>query len=287
MRTRSLFLLAVFLALPDTPCAQEGGVLLKYAYPSGKKVIYKIKSNTDLSVGIQANNLLEWTSVEELTGVREDGSSSISAVISGVSESVFVGGQLIRQKVFDLLVGEAFHFSLTPTGTLKDFVPPPLKNLPGSQREALQIVVTNLELLYASYYPELPKGPVRVGDSWTARREIKLNYEMMRAEGSALISSVYKIKAAKKKDGFGCFEIEEKSQITIRQHINFGEISVITDGTGTATDKWLFDYERGITQSYEEETKIDVQSIRVGIPGAKPVESLIKASSKRELKKIE
>jgi hypothetical protein len=109
----------------------------------------------------------------------------------------------------------------------------------------------------------------------------------MHTEGNTQLSSAYTIKAARKKDGYGCFEVEEKSQITSRAFYSFGDLSVITDGTGTVAGKWVFDYDRGLIHYYEARAKMDTQSIPVGGTNANPIASTLTATTKRELKAIE
>ena len=288
MRPKNFVVFFVILMLTGFVHAQEGKrVLLKYAYPPGKKVTYKHTEKLLFTGGIPIEMTSDHKSIEWLTESHEDGSFTVAAELSDVNESTLISSRLIQRESLGLLAQKEFGFNLTPTGILTNFVPPSLEDINASEQDAAQMTITNLELGYASLF-ELPEYPVQVGDSWTSEREYKVNYDIGEGiEGSTFLSSTHRIKKATKKDGFQCFEIEERSQINMRVYMNLGKMSFIRAGTGTVKGKWFFDYERGLVQKYEAKTNMDVLMTRVDVPEAEPSEETFTSWTKRDLEKVE
>jgi len=286
------FLVALLIpAAVSGPLLAEdgGGVLLKYAYPPGKQAVYKHKDRVQMNLGgTTAEMISEYKTTERLARAEESGSFGVAVVLSDISESTLVSSHLIQREVMALLAGDEFGFSLSPNGTVSDFWPPSMKKVYAGDRDAMQATITNLEVGYASLFPELPDRPVGVGDSWSSEREYRVTYDVLGGiEGSVLLSSTHRVKKAKRKDGSRCFEIEDVTQIASRGYLNFGEISVVSEGSGTIKGKWLFDYETGLVRKHETKAKISAQSIPVGVEDAEPLESHYTAWSKRELVAIE
>ena len=296
MRSRLFILVSFCLLLPELLFAEgQEPVLLRYRYPEGKKLIYQSKSSLNMSLpGSHIQALADLKITEELAETRESGEMRISVVFSDVHASVLIGSRFAPQTEQAVLEGRPFEYGLTPRGEPADFVPPSYEGVPLSQEKAMMLQVANLELICMSSTKQFPEHPLKVGDSWTSERQSKIHYDYeslgIKAtfeEGMLTISSTYRIKKAKKNDGYWCFEIEEDSKVTTLMAEVFGDQELVTEGSGKVEGKWLFDYERGLTRKYEAKQELESKSTIAGETEQESLNTKRKEYTKMELKEVE
>ena len=312
--------LLILLACPGFVGAQEGGgVVLKYAYPSGKELEFKNSASVELSlIELEVHQQEEWQFLDQLVGstmqpasrditkyirwssewksreklaeARGDTAQDVSVVFKDAYESMKIDEKLVKsmrsKNVIPTMVDRPFQFSVTPGGDITGYTPPAVDDVVATERLRLRATGAHLELMYALFFPELPGKPVKVGDTWTSEREISTLYRTMAVDGKMRLSSTYTVKKATKKGGSQCFEIEGKSQVTAHCLRMFGDFSVETDEEGTAEGKWLFDYDQGLIRKYEVTASLDATSVPIHLPNGQKVESKVKTYCKRELKKV-
>lgn len=291
MLRNALLIIVLFMGMTLLFLKSQGAdlVQLRYNYPEGKNLIYKFEEWSDMErPDGTVKNISEFISTEQFKSDDKSGPLRISVVLSDTKESTQLYGQIIMRNEIGIIAGEQFLFDLAPNGTITKFTPPSVeKFILKHDLEALEIMMSNLKLSFSDFYPRLPNNPVKVGDSWTAEDEINLDYPSLEIQGKGLESRVFKVKNEKKKDGFGCFSIDEKTQLTLKAVFNFIKFMVVVEGTGTKKGEFLFDYERGLAQKYEASYKMDAQAMILGEPDVKPIKSKFEYWYKRELKKIQ
>ena len=285
---KSVLTALLLLLFPALSYAQgKDPVVLRYQYPEGKQLTYKYRNTTELDLGgISARAMIEWQSNEKLARRSGEDTLHVSVVYSDIGESILVSSRLIQQAIFGSMADKPFQFSISPRGALTHFIPPSAQKVDFTQLDLFEFMSANLELSHATLFPHLPEHPVAVGDTWTTKRKHSVPYQNIGSEGSVTVSSTYTVKKAKKNKGHWGFEIEEKNEISTHVFNSFGEISVITDGKGTAKGKFFLDYERGLITKYETSAVLETESIILTGPEQSPVKSRGKSFAKRELKKI-
>ena len=148
-----------------------------------------------------------------------------------------------------------------------------------------QVILVQLRQMYAAAVPKLPTGEIKVKESWDVVRELQVKEGVVDLDDT--YTSTYTIKKLKKKDGYACVEVEEKTEIETRGYMMFGPDPYRTIGSGTRKGKFLFDTERGILLEYEGDAKLDLKYGSVGAPEESMQASSSRVKFSRKLKNIE
>lgn len=290
MRKVYLVLIFILFMVPEYLFSQEGdGILLRYSYPEGKKLVFKNSKSIDMAHDL--GNIIimnESTTIEQLAESENENIFSFSIEVSKIKGSSYVGRELKVGKEYNQLAGRKFIITVTDDGKVTEVVTPSLDDIKSDkEKKVIESLIDNMELDFKNALFVLPEEPVSVGHEWTTSEEDKVDYNVENLEGGYITNNEFKIKKEKKKDGFKCFEIEGKHQVSVNLLFNFGEFSMVLEGNGEMKSKQLFDYERGIMQKTEMKGTTEVQMMFIGIPEAQPAGVISEISFKRELKKIE
>jgi len=277
--------MACLILWPANDSTSEDGFRLAYRYPGDKTAIYKVFSNIDLDMDlISARLMTEYKSHEKLVS-KSDTVQTIQYHIDELSQSVKWGGMLTDNEELRPLVGHVLSFKLSPTGVVSDFDSGKLTDLTYSQEMALRPVLAAWQLSIPSLYPELPKEPVKVGDTWDSYRAFSTQYVDEQKDWMTL-DATYKVKRARERKGNLCLEIEEVANVKSNSVIYFGDIMVKVSGGGSVKSKIEFDVETGLILKYQSKGKLRVDSQPLGSQVLPPAKATMSVQEKRELRKL-
>lgn len=289
MRVLLHIVLAAFVFLvaegTNVEARDSKSTVLTYRYPDGAVAVYKNRSNIDLNMGmITAQLQTQYMSEEKRLGATE-GHQSVEYKMTDLAETVYVAGQLVPREELALLEGQSVRFELGPQGQVSDFSIDELGRLTYAQEQAIKPVLASLRLGIPALYPELPSGPMSVGDSWDSEREFTTE-DIEGVAGKSTINASYNVKKARKRKGHLCFEIEEVAATTTNSIISFGQMTVLVSGSGSVKSKIEFDTVSGLILKYESRGKLKVDTKPIGDQNVPPSRATMSIQGKRELKEV-
>ena len=265
----------------------EEELYLRYVLPDAKQLLYEVKASSSLQT-LGAKLRQEWKS-REIIESGGDGSQKIRVMMEDMFESEPASGGIIQRDILSQLVGNEISFTLTERGDISEMRVDGFDRLPLRERQAKQIILVQLRQLYAAAFPQLPAG--EAGDGWDATRHLKVTDGDFELDDT--FTSTFKVKKKKKKDGFLCLEVEEKTQIEMKGYMAFGQgkenrlLTYRTVGTGSRQGKFLFDTDRGLILEYKGKAKFKLKFGPVGQPEAAMQESNARVKFERKLKDIQ
>ena len=233
--------------------AASAGVVLEYKMPEGRALSYQ---NTGEAV--EATDMMGQSVETHMTGSeaftirakgRKEGNLLLGVTIDGMSTTV-TGPRGDMSPDMTALEGKTFDMVLSPLGREVDV----------SGAEALTYEMAtgtrNLSTTFRLFFPDLPDGPVKVGDTWpssadagekTGAVELRLSFQ-----------NVNHFEGLETVDGVECARIRSEVTATIHGTGNQQGMDMVFSGTGKGTDLWHFAVKDGIYVKSTGDLKMDM-----------------------------
>ena len=210
-----------------------GSVKLEYNYPAGKSFKYvtdsKIVQDMDVNGQSMLVNIAVYMGCEVKSAGKQGENLNLEIMIDSMAQNIespqgTAGGTIsdLKSKVFNMII--------SPSGKIVD--------LSG----ATKIVYTvegsgesNLEQGFLNFFPELPKSPVKTGDTWVSNDTIQSKTEHMSLWMP--VQSEYKFEGIEKVEGIDCAKITAILSGTRKMSTQSQGMEIHTSGpfTGTLT----------------------------------------------------
>ncbi len=221
----------------DKPDMVQGGVIkLEYNYPAGKSFKYvndsKIVQDMDINGQSMLVNINVYLGCEVKSSGKQGENLNLEIKIDSMAQNIespqgSTGGEIndVKQKVFNMIISSS--------GKIVD--------LSGASK----IVYTmegsgesNLEQGFLTFFPALPKNPVKVGDTWVSNDTIQTKTEQM----SLLmpIKSEFKFEGIEKVDGIDCAKITAALSGTRKMTAQSQGMQINTAGPFTGNQTMFF-----------------------------------------------
>jgi hypothetical protein len=221
--------------------SQNPGVKLEYNYPAGKT--YKYVSDSKIVQDMEINgqsmqiNIAVYMGCEVKSAGKQGENLNLEIKIDSMAQSIdspqgSTGGEItdVKSKVFNMII--------TPSGKIVD--------LSG----ATKIVYTmewsgesNLEQGFLSFFPTLPKTPVKTGDTWVSNDTIQSKTDNMSL--FMPIQSDCKFEGIEKVDGIDCAKISATLSGTRKMVAEPQGMEIHTSGPFTGTQTLYFAINEG------------------------------------------
>jgi len=212
---------------------QKGGVKLEYNYPAANYVKYlsdtKVVQDMDVNGQSMLVNVSMALGCEVKSAGKQGENLNLEIKIDTMGQSVESpqgsgGGPIndVKEKVFNMVI--------SPSGKIVD--------LSGASKIVFTVEgsgESNLGQSFLSYFPALPKNPVKEGDTWTSNDTIdsktQTNSVWMPVESS------YKFEGIEKINGVDCAKISATLTGTRKMNTQSQGMEIHTSGpfTGTLT----------------------------------------------------
>jgi hypothetical protein len=220
---------------------QKGGIKLEYKYPADKYVKYFSDTKVVQDMDVNGQSMLVNISITLGCEVKSPGKQgenlNLEIMIDSMAQNIEspqgpAGGPIndIKGKVFNMIIA--------PSGKIVD--------LAGASK-----VVYNVEgsgegtmaQTFLSYFPVLPKNPVKAGDTWTTNDTVdsksQTNTIWMPVEAN------YKFEGIEKMDGIDCAKISATLSGTRKMMTQSQGMEIHTSGPFTGTQTLFFAVNEG------------------------------------------
>ncbi|MBD3349837.1 MAG: hypothetical protein GF400_11680 [Candidatus Eisenbacteria bacterium] len=223
----------------------ETGIFLEYRMAEGEPLTYDVlNEQTQLMevmgepAEVRFDQDLRFTIVP---GAREKERQALSITIEGFAiEMVTPQGPMSPPT--DHLAGEGFRMALGPRGQEYD-----CENAEELTYLAPDSGEQNLSSQFCEFFPDLPDGPVVVGDTWESEMTID---EGTGDSGVTLsIQSLNTLTGFEEMDGHECARIESEFTGTAQGSGTQGPATITITGTIEGSGTWHFAYEEGLVVS--------------------------------------
>ena len=242
----------------------DPGIVLEYLMSDGAPVSYTFTSESTQTMQIQDKSIpvesIETLSFSVQPNGMSDGVYALGITIDGLNVTVASPTGAMDADAEEV-VGKGFDMTLSKQG-VEGGLPDPDALTYMMGEEGPKSVIPGFGVMF----PDLPDGPVRVGDTWPAR------LEMTEGDGESsvviAIDAVNTLEGLDTIDGFECARITTVLTGTISgggtQQGAAWSMDSVMDGTGT----WDFVYQEGILVSDWTEGTAD-GAITVDAPDGK------------------
>lgn len=220
---------------------QNAGVKLEYNYPAGKT--YKYVSDSKIVQDMEINgqsmqvNVTVYMGCEVKSAVKQGDNLNLEIKIDSMAQSIdspqgSSGGEIadVKSKVFNMII--------TPSGKIVD--------LSGASK----IVYTmewsgenNLEQGFLSFFPTLPKTPVKTGDTWVSNDTVQSKTDNMSL--FMPMQSDCKFEGIEKVNGIDCAKISATLSGTRKMVVKPQGMEIHTSGPFTGTQTLFFAINEG------------------------------------------
>lgn len=247
-----LFMLAILIAAFMGGCAG-----------TGKKAVYgDPQSGLILTYRMQDNQVLQYQSSSkqdqtlEIMGQSNENKTysnfKFSVKAKGLKENNLLLGIIINDMKFNFksmmgemnpdmksIIGKDFEMTLSPMG--KEI------GLSGTESLTYDLGIAgerNIDSSFKSIFPDLSDKPVKIGESWTTKEEVKEESGGMNV--TIAMESINTLEGLETVNGMECVKIVAKSTGTVNGEGRQGgaDIAVKAEVTGSST--WYFAYKEGL-----------------------------------------
>ena len=231
---------------------QKGAVKLEYKYPSGKSFKYvsdsKIVQNMDVNGQSMLVNINIYTGCEVKATGKQDANLKLEITIDSMAQNVespqgMAGGPIVDVK------GKVFNMVISPAGKTVDLT------------EASKIVYAiegsgeeNLASTFFNYFPSLPAGEVKPGDTWISHDTIN-----SKSPGNTLwmpVESHYKFDGIETINGIDCAKISAELSGSRKMTTQSQGMDIHVAGPYTGTQELIFASKEGYLIKETVKTKM-------------------------------
>jgi hypothetical protein len=220
---------------------QGGAIKLAYSYLPDKAIKYvnvsKIVQNMDVNGQSMLVNVTSYLGVNVRSAGKQGENLKLEIKIDSMATNVespqgFAGGSVNAVK------GKVFNMIITPAGKAADLT------------EATKIVYTiegsgesNVAQTFSNYFPALPGGPVKIGDTWISHDTINNKTQSMSMWMP--VESNNKFEGIEKIDGIDCAKLSATLTGSQKMTTQSQGMQINTAGTFTGTQILLFAIKEG------------------------------------------
>lgn len=220
---------------------QKGGIKLEYNYPADKYVKYFSDTKVVQDMDVNGQSMLVNVSITLGCEVKSPGKQgenlNLEIMIDSMAQNIESPQGTAGGPINDIK-GKVFNMIIAPSGKIVD--------LAGASK-----VVYNVEgsgegtmaQTFLSYFPALPKNPVKAGDTWTTNDTVdsksQTNTIWMPVEAN------YKFEGIEKMDGIDCAKISATLSGTRKMMTQSQGMEIHTSGPFTGTQTLFFDVNEG------------------------------------------
>jgi hypothetical protein len=229
-----------------------GSLKLEYKYPEGKTYKYvsesKIVQDMDVNGQSMLVNIAVYLGCEVKAAGKQGDNLNLEIKIDSMAQNIespqgTAGGTIgdVKEKVFSMVI--------SPAGKIVDLsgATKIVYNIEGSGE-------SNLEQGFLNFFPALPKGPVKTGDTWVANDTIQTNSERMSL--TMPVQSEFKFEGTEKVDGIDCAKISATISGTRKMSTEAQGMKILTNGPFTGTQTLFFAINEGYFVKQTEVTKM-------------------------------
>jgi len=151
------------------------------------------------------------------------------------------------EKNMDLssLIGKQFGLTLTPLGDEVEFTG--IDSLPQVDFGRMAGGVRTAKSFFQDPFPDLPKTPVKIGDTWTDTKNLTQNQNGMDINVNKEFEN--KVVASELIDGVECLKIQSKIKGTLDGKGKQMGMDMAFEGDMEADSEWFFAYKKGALMS--------------------------------------
>ena len=248
---KNLFTCALILAIFTVPKAysqkkadepvSKDAINLQYNYAVGNSVKYFADSKIVQTMDVNGQSMLVNISVSMGCKVKSTGKQgenlnieiTVDSLVQNIESPQGSSGGNIND-----VKGKLFNTVISPSGKILDLTEASkiVYNVEGSGE-------SNLGESFLNYFPTLPKGPVKIGDSWvsndTVNSKTSTNTVWMPVEANSKLEGIEKI------NGIDCARITAELKGTRKMSTQTQGMEIFTNGPFTGTQTILFAIKEG------------------------------------------
>jgi hypothetical protein len=240
-----ILLITVFLTVMTYTChsqnKQADKVKMEYNYPADKPVKYlntsKIVQNMDINGMAMQVNVSQILGCSVKSSGKQESNLKLQIVIDTLAQEIespngFSGGTLTEA------TGKAFTIIISPAGREIDLseADKVIFNIPGSGE-------TNATQFVTDYFPDVPTGKVKPGDTWTSSDSVNAVSKITTIK--SLINSKNKFEGIENIDGIECAKISSTLSGTQIMFTQSQGMDIKTSGSFTGTSVMFFAIKEG------------------------------------------
>ena len=247
-----LFILAILMAAFVGGCAgtgkkavwgdPESGLLLTYRMQEKQALQYRVSNEQDQSFEIMGQTNTTKSSATLKFSVKDKGVKESNLILGITVDDMTLSVESAMGNLepdMKAIIGKDFEMTLSPLG----------KEIGLSGTESLTYSLgmmgdRNIDSSFRSIFPNLSDKPVKIGESWTTKEEVKDKSGGM--EVTIAVESINTLAGLETIDGMECVKIVANSTGTMTgEGQQMGQdIAIKADITGSST--WYFAYKEGI-----------------------------------------
>jgi hypothetical protein len=247
---RLLVILIVPLLIILSGCAAKKKVLvsetsdlvLKYSMPENRILKYRLTSNLTQNMEIRGQSVGITSDDTRLFSVQstgwKEGNFQLGVTIDSMNIKVVTPqGEIIPD--LSSVMGQSFSMALSPLGKETDL--PDVKTI---QYELVSGEKESVVTLFQALFPDLPQGPIMIGDTWLAYDTIidKSN----KGELSIILESKNRLDGFEKVEGLECAKITAEVTGIMAGKGQEGGVDLISTADIAGDDTWYFAINEGV-----------------------------------------
>ncbi len=220
----------------------EAGLILRYRMPESRTLSYR--ATTDFtqimeiqgqSTEIKADTTLDYSVSPE---GRSKDNHRLQVTIDGMEMAVTHPKGVITPNL-DGVVGKSFGMTLSPLGKELE-----LAGAHTLQYELAETEKHSLAMEFQEAFPDLPDGPVKIGDTWPTEWTISENIDG--AEVEMTFNGVNTLEGFEEVDGLDCARIQMAFTGILEGNREVKGLNFATSGNIEGSATWYFAYKKGI-----------------------------------------
>ena len=261
----------------------SSGYKLQYKGTPGDVHQFKIDTDMEMSMEMMGQEMNFTTQVinlisQKINQVDKEGTLNVSFIYDSLSftsnNPQLAQAQSMVDDVFKKIQGTEIQCRISGQGELLD-ISSVDSLIPGQFKQ-----MVNPRQTFSSFSPNLPKNAVKIGDSWTAEKDMPVESSGMKMKINS--KSNYTLVSTEKVAGKELLKISYTTEMVIEGEGEQMGMNMAIEGDGEGKGHFLFDEKGGIIQDGQSETEMD---LTIAISGAQnmimPMTQFIKAKVSR------
>ncbi len=250
-RNRRVVLLVVAAALAAlviTGCAKkpmwgdpETGLILTYRMQEGVALTYRFTNEFEQAMDIMGQSMKITADDTHRFTIASRGAKTDNLAFTVTVDSISMNISTPQGEIspdLSALPGKSFEMVISPLGEELEIIGADAieYETPGQGKRSI-------ESTFLALFPDLPAGPVTVGDSWTTIDSIPDKSDS--GEMLIVFNNTHTLAGYETMRGMECAKITTKFTGALRGTTMQGGMELVTEATIEGSDTWYFAYEKG------------------------------------------